>query len=108
RRSLMPATLPIHDDADLISAPDIQPSGRSIGAIFGPCIEGNCCAWGRLMNGVDDGFECCNAPGLVGGRQLLSQHNHSSSKPTDAAPSVQRFHQARERAWKKAFNEVQP
>jgi hypothetical protein len=34
-----------------------QPSGRSIGAIIGSCIEGNRRAWGSLMNSVDDGFE---------------------------------------------------
>jgi len=34
-----------------------QPSGGSIGAIVGPCIEGNRRAWGSLMNSVDDGFE---------------------------------------------------
>jgi hypothetical protein len=31
--------------------------GGSIGAILGPCIEGNRRAWGSLMNSVDDDFE---------------------------------------------------
>ena len=45
-------------DAELYSpASRRQPSGGSIGAIIGPCIEGNRCAWGSLMNSVDDGFE---------------------------------------------------
>ena len=45
-------------DAGLYSpASSRQPSGGSIGAIIGPCIEGNRRAWGSLMNSVDDGFE---------------------------------------------------
>ena len=45
-------------DAGLHSpASSRQPSGGSIGAIIGPCIEGNRRAWGSLMNSVDDGFE---------------------------------------------------
>jgi len=39
------------------SASDRQPSGSSIGAILGPCIEGNRRAWGSLVDSVDDGFE---------------------------------------------------
>ena len=34
-----------------------QPSGGSIGAIVGSCIEGNRRARGSLMNSVDDDFE---------------------------------------------------
>jgi hypothetical protein len=34
-----------------------QPSGGSIGAIVGPCIECNRRAWGRLTNSVDDSLE---------------------------------------------------
>ena len=45
-------------DAGLYSpASSRQPSGGSIGAIVGPCIEGNRRAWGSLMNSVDDDFE---------------------------------------------------
>ena len=45
-------------DAGLYSlASSRQPSGGSIGAIIGLCIEGNRRAWGSLMNSVDDGFE---------------------------------------------------
>jgi hypothetical protein len=33
------------------------PSGGGIGAIIGPCIEGNRRAWGTLTNSVDDDFE---------------------------------------------------
>jgi hypothetical protein len=45
-------------DAGLYSlASSRQPSGGSIGAILGSCIEGNRRAWGGLMNSVDDGFE---------------------------------------------------
>jgi hypothetical protein len=33
------------------------PSGGGIGAIIGPCIEGNRRAWGSLTNSVDDDFE---------------------------------------------------
>jgi hypothetical protein len=40
-----------------------QPSGGSLSAILGPCIEGNHRAWGSLMNSVDDSFEYCEAPG---------------------------------------------
>jgi hypothetical protein len=51
-------------DAGLYSpASSRQPSGGSIGAIVGPCIESNRRAWGSLVNGVDDGFEYCKAPG---------------------------------------------
>ena len=39
------------------SASDRQPSGGCIGAILGPCIEGNRRAWGSLVDSVDDGFE---------------------------------------------------
>lgn len=39
-----------------------QPSGGSVGAVIGPCIEGNYRAWGRLMNSVDDGLEYRKAP----------------------------------------------
>jgi len=38
-------------------APGRQPSGGSIGAVLGHCIEGNRSAWSSLMNSVDDGFE---------------------------------------------------
>jgi hypothetical protein len=49
---------------DLFSAASKrQPTGGSIGAIIGPCIEGNRHAWGSLVNGVDDGFEYCKASG---------------------------------------------
>jgi hypothetical protein len=34
-----------------------QPSGGSIGAIVGSCIEGNRCAWGGLMNSIDHRFK---------------------------------------------------
>jgi hypothetical protein len=34
-----------------------HPSGRGIGAIIGPRIEGDRRAWGSLTNGVDDDFE---------------------------------------------------
>jgi hypothetical protein len=34
-----------------------QPSAGSIGAIVGPCVEGDRCAWGGLANGVNDDFE---------------------------------------------------
>ena len=45
-------------DAGLYSrASSRQPSGGSIGAIVGSCIEGNRRAWGSLMNSVDDDFE---------------------------------------------------
>jgi len=45
-------------DAGLYSpAPSRQPSGGSIGAIVGSCIEGNRRAWGGLMNSVDDRLE---------------------------------------------------
>ena len=45
-------------DAGLYSpAPSRQPSGGSIGAVLGHCIEGNRRAWSSLMNSVDDGFE---------------------------------------------------
>ena len=45
-------------DAGLYSrASRRQPSGGSIGAIVGSCIEGNRRAWGSLMNSVDDDFE---------------------------------------------------
>jgi hypothetical protein len=33
------------------------PSCGGIGAIIGPCIEGNRRAWGTLTNSVDDDFE---------------------------------------------------
>jgi hypothetical protein len=41
------------------------PSGGGIGAIIGPCIEGNRRAWGSLTNSVDDDFES-----LVSGKVL--------------------------------------
>ena len=45
-------------DAALYSpASSRQPSGGSIGAVMGHCIEGNRRAWSTLMNSVDDGFE---------------------------------------------------
>jgi len=34
-----------------------HPSGRGIGAIIGPRIEGDRRAWGSLVNRVYDGFE---------------------------------------------------
>jgi hypothetical protein len=34
-----------------------QPTGGSIGAIHGRCVEGNRRVWGSLMNSVDDDFE---------------------------------------------------
>jgi len=34
-----------------------QPSGGRLGAIVGPCIEGNRGAWGSLTNSVDGDFE---------------------------------------------------
>jgi hypothetical protein len=40
-----------------------QPSGCSIGAVLGQCIEGNRRAWGSLVNSVDDGFEYCKTLG---------------------------------------------
>jgi hypothetical protein len=52
-----------HDDWDLLdaglyrAASKRQPSGGSIGAIVGPCIEGNRRAWGCLTNSVDDSLE---------------------------------------------------
>jgi len=39
------------------SASSRHPSGGSIGAIVGPCIERNRRAWGSLTNSVDDDFE---------------------------------------------------
>jgi len=39
-----------------------QPSGGSIGAIVGPCIERNCRAWSSFVNSIDDGFEYRKAP----------------------------------------------
>jgi hypothetical protein len=39
------------------SASSRHPSGGSIGAVVGPCIEGNRRAWGSLTNSVDDDFE---------------------------------------------------
>src|SRR5262249_23782182 len=54
RRALLSYTL---------SASRRQPSGSSLRAIFGPCIEGNRRAWCGPMNSVDDGFEYCKAPG---------------------------------------------
>jgi len=51
-------------DGELYSpASSRQPSGGSIGAIVGPCIEGNRRTWGSLTNGVDDSFEYCKVPG---------------------------------------------
>ena len=45
-------------DAGLYSpASSRYPSGGGIGAIIGPCIEGNRRAWGSLTNSVDDHFE---------------------------------------------------
>ena len=45
-------------DAGLYSpASSRYPSGGGIGAIIGPCIEGNRRAWGSLTNSVDDDFE---------------------------------------------------
>ena len=40
-----------------LPASNRQPSGGGIGAILGPCIEGDRRAWGSLMDSVDDGFE---------------------------------------------------
>jgi hypothetical protein len=50
-------------DAGLLSrVSNRQPSGSSVGAVLGPCIESNRRAWGSLMNSVDDGFKTCKAP----------------------------------------------
>src|SRR4030095_13560118 len=50
-----------------------QPSGRRIGAILGPCVEGNRRAGGSLMNGVDDSFEYRKTPG--GTEEPATPHN---------------------------------
>ena len=34
-----------------------QPTGSSICAILGPCVEGNRRPWGSIVNRVYDGFE---------------------------------------------------
>jgi hypothetical protein len=45
-------------DAGLYSpTPNLKPSGGSIGAVLGHCIEGNRRTWSSLMNSVDDDFE---------------------------------------------------
>ena len=55
--SLRPGT-PILSAAGLFSAASSRyPSGGGIGAIIGPCIEGNRRAWGSPTNSVDDDFE---------------------------------------------------
>jgi hypothetical protein len=46
-----------HSGLSHFPASSHQPPGGSVGAIVGPCIEGNRRAWGSLMNSVDDGFE---------------------------------------------------
>ena len=56
--NLSPGSPLVLSDAGLYSrASRCQPSGGSIGAIVGSCIEGNRRAWGSLMNSVDDDFE---------------------------------------------------
>ena len=50
-------------DAGVVSlVSNRQPSGSSVGAVLGPCIEGNRGGRGSLMNSVDDNFKKCQAP----------------------------------------------
>ena len=48
--------------ACLAPARNGQPSGGSVGAILGPCIEGNRRAWRGLVNSVNHSLEYCEAP----------------------------------------------
>jgi hypothetical protein len=58
RRSVGEYFLRILLDAGLFGAGSCcYPSGGGIGAIIGPCVEGNRRAWGSPANSVDDDFE---------------------------------------------------
>src|SRR5437870_13904476 len=48
--------------ACLAPARNGQPSGGSVGAILGPCIEGNRRAWRGLVNSFHHSLEYCAAP----------------------------------------------
>ena len=55
--SLSLGTLALLDAGLYRAASSRYPSGGGIGAIIGPCIEGNRRAWGNPTNSVDDDFE---------------------------------------------------
>ena len=70
-----------------------QTSRGSICGVFGPRIKSNGGTKSSLMDRIDDCLEYRKTPEEAGGHRRRLQRSHSWRKPSDARPSVQRFHQ---------------